>query len=173
MAASSPLASWSDQGIPGRPQYSSVRRGSNMRRKLTLPVEPPVRDDDGLLARMFSLAPLLSTAIPSTRPGVRGLAVDARHPVLKQDLDARFFRRDLQRPHQAIAGGGCLLHSRDRPACRSAPSASPSRRQCISRGTELPTEIPPNGIRRLVDKDDPVGDQPFEGRRRCCRQRRG
>src|SRR5438876_332450 len=28
--------------MPASPQYSSVRRGSNMRRKLTLPVEPPV-----------------------------------------------------------------------------------------------------------------------------------
>ena len=34
---------------------------------------------------------------------------------------------------------------------------------CISRGTELPTELPPQRVRRLVDEDHPMRDQPFVG----------
>ena len=140
MAAISPLASWSDQGMPARPQYSSVRRGSNMRRKLTLPVEPPVAMITALRARMLSVLPLLSTAMPSDAAGVRRFAVDRGHAVFEQNLDAGFARGGLERPHQAVAGrrGRALLP--DRPACRSAPAASPSTRSACSRGTELPTE---------------------------------
>jgi hypothetical protein len=58
IAANSPLASWFDQGIPAKPQYSSVSRGSNMRRKLTLPVHPPVPMMTALRARMFKCLPL-------------------------------------------------------------------------------------------------------------------
>ena len=38
--------------------------------------------------------------------------MNARHPVFKQDLYARLFRRNLQRPHKTIAGGGCGPDSR-------------------------------------------------------------
>ncbi len=43
----------------------------------------------------------------------------------------------------------------DRPACRSAPAASPSTAQCISRGTELPTELPPRASGALSTKTTP------------------
>ena len=61
---------WSDHGMPARPQYSSVRRGSNIRRKLTLPVEPPVPMTTALRARMSRRLPLLLTAMPRTRPAL-------------------------------------------------------------------------------------------------------
>jgi hypothetical protein len=45
IAAISPLASWSDKGMPAMQQYSSVRRGSKMRRKIDVAGDAAGRDD--------------------------------------------------------------------------------------------------------------------------------
>ncbi len=74
-----------------------------------------------------------------------------------------FLRRGLERPHQAVAGGAGLPHRRIGRLAGLHQSASPSTAQCISRGTELPTELPPTRVRRLVDEDDAVRHQPLEG----------
>ena len=92
------------------------------------------------------------------------LPIDRRHLVLEQDLHAGLSGRGLQRPHQAVAGGkrrldgriGRLAGLHHRPVHDGA---------CISRGTELPTEVPAERVGRLVDEDDAMRDEPFEGRR--------
>ena len=110
--------------MPASPQYSSVRRGSNMRRKLTLPVEPPVAMMTALRARMLSLLPLWSTAMPRTRPrrGVsRWIAVIR---CSSRNLDAGLARGGLERPHQAVAGrtSSCVAGSAGVPVWTSGQS---------------------------------------------------
>ena len=162
MAAISPLASWSDQGMPDRPQYSSVRRGSNMRRKFTLPVEPPVAMMTAFLALMFSLVPLLSDHDPEHPARFRGLPIDVRHPVLEQDLDARLFCRSLQGPHEPVARRGRGLDGRI--SRLAGLNHGPIHRGGMHfPGNGVSDGDPPEVVGRLVDEDHAVGHEPFEG----------
>ena len=164
MPAISPLASWSDQGMPARPQYSSVRRGSNMRRKLTLPVEPPVRDDHRLARPdVERRAPLLSTAMPSTRPAFGASRCSAVMRCCKQDL--------ARRPCCAAASSGRIRPlPEDMVACTAGSAGLPvcTIGQSIDRGMHLARHRVADGIAasrvgRLIDEDHAMRHQPFEG----------
>ena len=65
--ASSPLASWGEYGSPARIS-SSVARGSNMRRKLTLPVLPPVAMITALLALIVTVSASMATFSSARKP---------------------------------------------------------------------------------------------------------
>src|SRR5215475_9834517 len=79
--------------------YSSVSRGSNVRRKFTLPVWPPV-------AMMTPLRASMLTAVPSSRHNAENLAGptsfpdNAFHFVPQQDFRALLPRRDFELPDQ-------------------------------------------------------------------------
>ena len=90
--------------MPARPQYSSVRRGSNMRRKLTLPVEPPVPMMTALRARMFTRRALVVAVDADDAARRAVLAVERGHLVLEQILHAGLARGGVERLHQADAG---------------------------------------------------------------------
>jgi len=157
IAANSPLASWSDHGAPARPQYSSVRRGSNMRRKLTLPVEPPVPMMTALRARMFSSVPLWSTAMPSTVPAF-GASRRMRVILCSSRISTPARRAATSRgrisplPEERVfwtdGSAGC-------PVCTVGQSPT---MQCISRGTELPTELPPSSSGALSTNTTPCAN---------------
>ena len=163
IAASSPLASWSDHGIPARPQYSSVSRGSNMRRKLTFPVEPPVAMMTALRARMSRPVPLVVDRDPERRgpPAPRGgspssgaRAGSARPPA----------RRNFQRPHQAVAG-----RERSRADAGSAGLPVWTIGQSIDGGVHfarhgIADRCRRRSVGRLVDEDDAMRDEPLERR---------
>ena len=148
--------------MPARPQYSSVRRGSNMRRKLTLPVEPPVPMMTALRARIFNLAPLWSTAMPSTGPefGVcRWIEVIRCSSRISTPafLAATSSDRISPLPEERVfctAGIGRLPGIRHRPVHHGRVHFTRHR---------ISDRVSAKRIWRLVDKDDPVGNQPFEG----------
>ena len=171
MAASSPLASWSDHGMPASPQYSSVRRGSNMRRKLTLPVEPPVATMTALRARMLSLAPVVVDRDAEHRAGIRAPARWSAVMRCSSRISTPAFLaaassdRIKPLPEDRVF---CIAGSAGSPVCTIGQCITA---QCISRGTEFPTELPPMASGRLVDKDDAVGEQPFKGRSAVVRKR--
>ena len=87
-----------------------------MRRKLTLPVEPPVAMITALRARMLSACPVVLDRDAGDAAGVRRLAVERGHPVFEQNLDAGLSRRGLQRTHQAGAGRSFAIVGRGRLA---------------------------------------------------------
>ncbi len=132
-----------------------------MRRKLTLPVEPPVAIITAFLAWILSFVPLLSTAMPTHAAGRRRFAVDRRHLVLEQNLHAGFLGRGLERAHQAVARRQHLLDH------RIGRHAGLHHRPIHDRAVHFPRHrIADRGsaeiVGCLVDEDDPVRDKPFE-----------
>ena len=73
MAAISPEASLGQNGSPEVQSYSTVRRGSIIVRKYTLPEEPPVQMMTALFALTLTVS-LVSSMLPSEKglSGARG-----------------------------------------------------------------------------------------------------
>jgi hypothetical protein len=96
------------------------------------------------------------------RAGVLGLSVDPGHSVFEQDLDTGFFGCDFERSHQTITGGtgpldrwlGRLAGVRHRPIHHGRVHFA---RHRVSDGVST------KRIGGFVDKNNAVGDQPFEG----------
>ena len=147
--------------MPATPQYSSVRRGSNMRRKLTLLLDPPVARMTALRARMFSVLAVIvhGDAEDASRIGL--LAIERHHTVIEQDLDAGLFRRRLERTDEAVARRHGRLH------LGVGRAAGLHHRPVHHRGVVLARHriadrAAAQRVRRLVDEDDAVRHQPFE-----------
>ena len=95
--------------------------------------------------------------------GIGACAMERGHAVLEQNLHAGLLGRGFAADASARCRRKWWPAPRDRRACRSAPSASPSTAACISRGTELPTDVAAARVGRLVDEDDAMRDQEIEG----------
>ena len=93
--------------------------------------------------------------------GIRRLAMDRRHPVLEQDLDAGFDRRGLERPHQAGAGPDFVV-------ARIGRSAGMDHRPVFDRNLHgaqrRDADLMADLVRRPVDNLDAVRQQKFECR---------
>jgi hypothetical protein len=126
-------------------------------------------DDDGLVRTDREIVAIVAHRNAQHPAIIRHLAVDPAHAVLEQDLDPGAARRDFERPHQTVARGTRLLDARvgRLPGLHGRPihhRAMHFARHRISH------RIAAQRIRRLVDKDDAVCDQPLEGRRTVIRE---
>ncbi len=142
IAASSPLASWSDHGRPARPQYSSVSRGSIMRRKLTLPVEPPVASITALRAWIATSRPSCFATTPVIRPE-RGCSRNSSTMRCSRRIWTPALRAAASSGHITPAPEDVVVRASGaarRPLCTISQSIGAA---CCSRGAELPTEMPP------------------------------
>ena len=119
-------------------------------------------DDDGLARADIRPRPLMVDRDPEHRAGVRSLPVDRGHSVLEQNLDTGFFGRDFERSHQAIAGGTGLLDRRIGRLAGVRHRPMHHRRVHFARH-RISDGVSAKRIRRFVDKDNAVSDQPFEG----------
>ena len=121
--------------------YSSVSFGSKMRLKLTLLVEPPGPQDDGLPGPDIELAPLVGTR--EADYAAAGAVADQRgHLVLEQDADAHAASGGLQRPRKADAGrrGRSPFWGLRFAGLKCTQSIAA---RCASLGTELPVPCAP------------------------------
>ena len=127
-------------------------------------------DDDGLARADIQLGSLVIDRDTEHGAGVLSLPVDPGHSVFQQDLDAGFLGRDFERSHQTVAGGTSLLDRwigrltgvHHRPIHHGRVHFA---RHRVSDG------VPAKRIRRLVDKNNAVSDQPFKGGSAVVRKR--
>ena len=133
-----------------------------MRRKLTLPVEPPVPMMTALRARMLNPGPLVIDRNAEHGSCIRRLVDESPSSGVRAGFRRRLFWPRLR----ATASGHCPRNGSfappDRPARRSATIGQSITAQCISRGSELPTEFPPIASGALSTKMTPCANQPFE-----------
>ncbi len=129
-----------------------------------MPVKPPVATMTAFLRLDIERRALVVHRNADDASGRRRLAIDCRHLVLEQDLHAGLFGRSFERTHQAVPRRQHSLHHRigrltslhHRPIHHRAVHF-PRHRIADRRAAEI--------VRRLVDEDDPMGDEPFESRR--------
>ena len=107
-------------------------------------------------------SPLCSTAMPSTRPACGACRYSATIRCSQQDLHAGSAGRGLPAGASARCPRTWSPAPPDRPACRSAPSASASRRRASRAAPSCRPRCRP-GVRRLVDEDHAMRDQPLIG----------
>ena len=115
-----------------------------------------------LRARMLSLVPLLSTAMPRTRPELRLLPIDRDHLVLEQIFDAGLAGGGVERLHQPVAGrhGRALV----RVGRRAGLDQRPIHRRAVHRAQHrIADRRAALAVRRLVDEHDAMLAQELEG----------
>src|SRR6516165_7180329 len=143
--------------MPASPQYSSVSRGSNMRRKLTLPVEPPVVTTTALRALANGAFVIHRNAEHATAP--RRFAMNRGHAVFEQNLDAGLARRGFQRPDQTCSGPDFgVVWIGGLPGMDHRPIGNVDLHRAWYRDADLVSDI----VRRPVDDAYPVSEQEFE-----------
>ena len=108
-----------------------------MRRKLTLPVEPPVATITALRARILRSRAVVIDSDAEHAAGIRRLAMDRGHAVLEQNFDAGLARRGFERPHQPGAGTDFVVARIGRPAGLDHRPVLDAQ-ICMVRSTETP-----------------------------------
>ena len=172
MAASSPLASWSDHGMPARPQYSSVRRGSNIRRKFTFPDDPPVPTITALSGAKVAFDVVVVDGDADYAPGSRCLAMNGRHPMLEQDFYAGLKSGGIERLHQAAAGRRRCLDTRIHRL--AGLDQGPIHRCAVERSRSRHSDlVTAQIVRRPINDLHAMREQKIERRHAVVRKRAG